>query len=661
MKNNIKHLTLIISLFLLLQTAFAQKYPVAISAGKGIIVFVGKEAQQNLQYIIEKRESTQSNYNSLSVLTKPSTFVEFKSLLLHFSTMVSSININDNNVVMNAWNELNKGSSGKTSTFGNIPAVALASGLAFYDTAVKVNSTYIYKVNVINNGKNISNKESEPVKFSNQAIKNPITLHYQSADDKHIFIEWKILGLPKPANFEVYRSIVSKTDFTPVATIRGFRSAKDTLIFVVKDTLVRSNENYIYYIKASDIFGNSFETSEHVRASATSNAFDPIVLKINAISNEKNRAIELKFNIAPSPEIRALSIERSDEFDGNYTLLTNIPATDTNYFDKAAVPFKSYYYRIVINTLNGKTYPSANVSGFLSVKQYLMPPFNFQSILSPKGVELSWENSEPNITGFIVYRCEGYKGTLEQISPVISQKDLFKGNFTDSLVQAKKIYSYAVRSIDKLMTESTFSDTISVAPTKNAVPPPTPTRLKAKPSTNEIFLTWDNMYADEPLLIGYNIFRKKSGENDKNLVKLNNKLLTNQHNYYIDTTITPGTTWIYTVESIDVFNQKSGLSTIVETALLTPKPVSPTGVRLFNQDEGIMITWDEPMNNDIKEYRLYRLEGEAKPKLLGTYQLGTTSAIDKEVKTDTYYVYYLTSVSIYNIESDIINEVSIRR
>lgn len=660
-KVNVIYLLLLISSLISGTTLFAQKYPVAVSAEKGLLIFVGNDAQNELQYVVEKKEGNSSNYSPLIMLKRPSTLVEFKSLLLYYSTMVTSINVGDEKIVQNAWNELNNSASGKTPVFAHIPAVALASGLAYYDTAVSINNTYTYKVSVMKNGKSISSTESQPIKFVNQIIANSISFKLKTTDEKHVYIEWKILGMPKPTSFEVFRSIVSKTEFTNTAVIKGFRSSGDTLILVIKDTLVRPNENYRYYIQAKDLFGNSFERSEQVRVSASSNASDPIVFKFNAISNEKRRAIELNFTIKPTPEIRGITIERSEEFDGKYSLLVNIPITDSTYFDKSAIPFKSYYYRMVIHTLNGKTFPSSNVSGFLSVKQFLMSPFHFVATTTNKGVDLSWENSEPNIVGFVVYRCEGYKGILEPISQVISPKDLLKGSYTDSLVQPKKVYSYAVKSVDKLMTESLFTDTVSVIPTKNTNPPATPTRLRAKPSSTEIMLTWDDMYSQEPLIIGYNIYRKKSTEKDQNFVKLNSEILSNQHNYYSDSTITPEFSYAYAVESIDVFEFSSGKSAPVQSALITPKPVSPSGIRLFNQPEGVLITWDEPENRDLSEYRLFRISGDSKPILLEKFKPGISTAIDKTAKTDNFYVYYLISVSKYNIESDVIGEVSIRR
>ncbi len=660
-KYKIKQLFLIVCVLVATSKVEAQKYPTPVSSEKGVFVYVGKGPGQNIHYLLEKKETSQDKFSTLTILTKPSSLVEFRSLLLYYSSLVSSININDEKAVTNVWNELEKGSSSKNMGYWNIPAIAMASGLAFYDTAVVLGKSYTYKVSVIKNGKIESTTVSDPIVWTNQSIKNPISFHNQSSDQQHVFLEWQIVGVPRPSNFEVYRSTIAKTDFELVSAIKGFRSSGDTLIFIVKDTLVRPDETYLYYIQARDLFGNPFETSEQIRVSTSSSASDPVVLKMKAISNEKKRAIQLDFKITEAAELRNISIERSDEFSGKYELLTNIPPTDTVYFDKTAIPFKSYYYRLVIHTLNGKTTPSANVSGFLSVEQFLLPPKDLKAIQTAKGVELNWENSELNIVGFIVYRCEGYMGILEQISPVITPADLLKGSYLDTLVAPKTIYSYGVKSVDKLLTESSFGDTVSIVSLKNALPPVTPTRLRANPATTEILLTWDNMYANEPKLIGYNIYRKKSGETDKSYTKLNPMMLPNLHNYYSDTLVNSGSSYVYTVEALDVFSLVSGQSYPIESSLITPKPVSPTGIRLFNQPADILITWDEPMNVDVLEYRLYRIDGEEKPKQIGSYKLGTNSALDKTVKSDGYYVYYLTSMSVYGVESDPLGEVSIRR
>jgi fibronectin type 3 domain-containing protein len=660
-KNKIMQMFLIVIALIAIDKVEAQKYPTPVSAEKGVVVFVGNSPDKSIHYLLEKKETSQDKFSTLAILTRPSTYVEFKGLLLYYSSLVASININDEKMVTSVWKDLEKGSSAKNTGYWNIPAVALAAGLAFYDTSMAVGKSYTYKVSVLKNGKIESTGISDPINQSDQRIKNPILFHDQSCDEHHAYLEWRIVGLPRPSNFEVFRSTVAKTEFTAVTTVKGFRSSGDTLIFIVKDTLVRPRETYSYYIQARDLFGNPFEESEQIRVTASSSASDPVVLKMKAISNEKRRAIQLDFKITAAPELRNIRIERSEEFNGNYELLTNIPPTDTVYFDKTAIPFKSYYYRLVIQTLNGKTVPSANVSGFLSVEQFLMPPSNLKATQTVKGVELHWENSEPNIVGFIVYRCEGYRGTLEQISSVISSNDLSKGSYVDTLVTPKTIYSYGVKSVDKLLTESSFADTVSIISLKNALPPATPTRLRATPSSTEIMLTWDNMYAGDPSLMGYNIYRKKAGEPDNSYSKLNPNLLGNLHNYYSDTLITPGFGYVYTIEGVDVYNLVSAHSYPVESRLISPMPVSPTGIRLFNQKDQVLITWDEPMNNEISEYRLYRIDGEEKPKQIGTYKPGTVSATDNSVKGEQYYVYYLTSVSIYGVESEAIDVVSIRR
>ena len=99
---------IVVCVFITANLAQAQKYPVAISAEKGVMVYVGNTLGKDIHYLLEKKDSTQQKYATLAILTRPSSYLEFKSLLLYYSTLVASININDDKLVMSAWNELNK-------------------------------------------------------------------------------------------------------------------------------------------------------------------------------------------------------------------------------------------------------------------------------------------------------------------------------------------------------------------------------------------------------------------------------------------------------------------------------------------------------------------------------------------------------------------------
>lgn len=62
------------------------------------------------------------------------------------------------------------------------------------------------------------------------------------------------------------------------------------------------------------------------------------------------------------------------------------------------------------------------------------------------------------------------------------------------------------------------------------------------------------------------------------------------------------------------------------------------------QTDGITIEWEEPEQEDIKSYRVYRYERGGKPVAIVTVSHGTERFIDITARKGKLYFYYLTSV-----------------
>jgi fibronectin type 3 domain-containing protein len=67
-------------------------------------------------------------------------------------------------------------------------------------------------------------------------------------------------------------------------------------------------------------------------------------------------------------------------------------------------------------------------------------------------------------------------------------------------------------------------------------------------------------------------------------------------------------------------------------------------MKLLASDEGIIIEWEEPLQDGILSYKLYRYQRGGKPVAMAALNSGTTKYTDKTAKRGQLYFYYLTTV-----------------
>lgn len=649
-----------ISTILLNINASAQKYPIVKTAEKGILIYPEQEIPKNSFYKIERSIAGQNSFKVIAILTSPKSFYEFSGLVKVYSALFSFNTPKDSNIVKNIWEEFRKNDkSTKLKGMINLPLFYAALGMLYYDTNVVLNQKYQYKTSFIKNAIEGVSVISENISYPIKADIGKILLYKSQAYENNISIHWYITENNKPYNFNVYRQEVSKRDYKKIVVDKGFNNNKDTLFLIVNDQAVNKDENYNYYIEPIDNFGNKGNISEIVRIAASSINTLPVITKFEVKTSTRKDGLMLKWRFERIKYLRSISIFRSLSFDKDFIKIAELPSDDSLYTDKSVLQGYSYYYYIVINALNNQTNPSAKVSGFYSTDLKPFPPQALKSENLNNGIKLSWRCIEENIAGFFVYRCEGIKGKMIQISDLVKKGVPLSVYLDTSSNFGRKPYSYAVKTVSKSMVESIFSDTVCVFPTASKEPPMTPTRISARLYNNSILIIWDNMYQTNPYLAGYNMYRKE--KKDKEYKLINDDLISNSKNSYTDTSISKGQEFSYQVESIDVFSNKSGKSIPTNVVLSNSVPISASGIKLYSLEEGISIIWDETVQDNLVSYKIYRYGEKGDPKLIYTSKPDERKFIDNNVKKDELYFYYVTSLDIYGNESEPANEVSIRR
>ena len=201
-------------------------------------------------------------------------------------------------------------------------------------------------------------------------------------------------------------------------------------------------------------------------------------------------------------------------------------------------------------------------------------PSNLQAN-APAGnrVDLTWSASTDanGIQSYDIYRNGG-------VDPIASVNGSTLA-YTDTTVSPETSYSYVVKARDPSGNTSDPSNTANATtPASDAVAPSAPTNLQAiASSSTRIDLSW-TASTDNVGVTAYDIYRNGGGTP---IASVNGNTVA-----YGDTTVSPGTTYSYTVKARDAAGNTSGASNLAQAT-------TPAGGTLFTDDfeSGSLSTW----------------------------------------------------------------------
>lgn len=147
-------------------------------------------------------------------------------------------------------------------------------------------------------------------------------------------------------------------------------------------------------------------------------------------------------------------------------------------------------------------------------------------------------------------------------------------------------------------------------------PPATPTGLGAIAGNTEIFLNWnDNGEGD---LASYRVYRSLTG-----LVGSFTLLISVTTSSYVDTGLTNGTTYWYTVSAVDDAGFQSPQSASVNATPVfvadTTAPAVPTGLSATAGDTLVDLDWNDNTETDLVSYGVYQATASGGPYSLVTF------------------------------------------
>jgi len=361
------------------------------------------------------------------------------------------------------------------------------------------------------------------------------------------------------------------------------------------DTVLTSNTLYNYQVEAFDLASNHspLSTTLSLQTYRTSaNAATGLVAA--AVSSQE---IDLSW----SPPSNTNGLNSYLVFSGisasNLQQIAMAGPTTTTYKNTLLTPGTAYYYGIVA-VEQGIEAPMSQ--GAYAVTLPLPnPPSNVAAAPTPTTIALSWqENAQPG--GLHVGTYQIFEGTTSgQLTKVATTTSTA---YTARSLSANTTYYFEIVAVDTKYDNSTPSGQISVT----TLPmPAAPVNVAAAPnSSTKVTVTWsENIPFNGLPILYYYIFR---GTSPTGLTKVATRTTPS----FVDTGVSPNTTYYYAIQASDTSYNVSPMSVPPAQVTTFPLPAAPVNVvATANSGTAVTVTWSEnvpPNGLPIQYYFVFR-------------------------------------------------------
>ena len=220
-------------------------------------------------------------------------------------------------------------------------------------------------------------------------------------------------------------------------------------------------------------------------------------------------------------------------------------------------------------------------------------------------VGLDWDDPDDStITGYRILRRLPAQDLPGEFAVLLENTGSALTTYLDTTVTPQTSYVYRVQAINAHGVSERSSWANALTPAAPALTPAQPTGLTADPAHDQVGLDWD--VPDDSTITGYRILRRLPAEDPPGefavLLENTGSALTT----YVDTTVTPQTSYVYRVQAINAHGSSERSSW---ANALTPAVPAPTGLRAGTTSAGVSLDWDDPQDATITGYRILRRLG----------------------------------------------------
>lgn len=458
--------------------------------------------------------------------------------------------------------------------------------------------------------------------------------------DKSVLLSWDYSRLKNIYNaYYIERSVdnggtFQKVSELPIANLSE-KAASKRMYYIDS---INNLANYQYRIAGINAFGEQGPYAEIVEGKGkTFLAFVPNI-KRNFVDGNGLLQLEWEFDSLGNNQISGFSLSRSSLVEGPYLeVLPSISPEIRNL--NYPVAEVTGYYKLTALAKGGESRSSYPV--LVQAIDSIPPktPTGLTVKIDTAGrVTLKWDaNNERDLMGYKIFRALS-KG--EEPVPLIDSV-WYTNNYRDllSLKMMNKKAWYGISALDKRFNQSRISPLVElIKPVK--IPPSPAIISKYKIEGGKLRIQWINS-SDEDV-ISHTLYRRKHMDTAWTSLKV----FTDTTNIYVDENLQSSANYQYVIE----VENKGGLKVKTEILQILIPSLSSKQLKLMRlyayprlDEHRIEIVWDDKLMN-VKNYQVYKAEGEEKLSLWKVLVGKEKGLFDSNLKINTSYKYGVMAV-----------------
>ncbi len=350
-------------------------------------------------------------------------------------------------------------------------------------------------------------------------------------------------------------------------------------------------------------------------------------------------SVKLTWSMVENPRVKGYIIYRAPSKSGPFKKIATINSRfQTEYVDTGGLfehlgNYTTYFYRIATFSDKGVSLPSETVAVTTAPPPASVTHITAKSGL-PRMVVVRWNPpKDKSVTGYIVYMSRSKIGPYKQVGRVLGYSHTF---YIKHGLEDGTTYYFSVASMNY---KGVVSKLVAYAKATTKPKPLPPRRLMGMiAGAGKIKLSW--WPSITPDVVKYAIYRGTCPTCLAEVATVSSSKL-----FYTDSNLSPGTTYWYRVESIDVDGIESSGGPVrpFKTQPLPQPPLGIAAVELPNGD--IKLTWDKA-GKDVVAYKVYMQSLLIFSKEIT--ETKNTYCIYAGAKKGKTYTFWVRSVDIYN-------------
>jgi len=499
-----------------------------------------------------------------------------------------------------------------TSIGGPYTTIGSSVNLWFSDTSVSNGTTYYYNVSAVNGYgvSQVSSYVSATPQIPVSSPSAPVGLS-ASAGNAQVVLSW---GVSTGAtSYNVKRATVSGGPYTVIASSGG----SDYI-----DNSVSNGTTYYYVVSAVNSMGQSPNSAQVSAMPMVPPLLAPVLYNLYSY----NKLVQFSWNGITGAS--SYNVQRATVSGGPYTTIASVAnAPSFEYYTDTSVSNGTTYYYVVSAVNSTSQSPnSAQVSATPEPPPPLAPSNLAIYTVGNANVELMW-NANPWASTFNSYNVERATVSGGPYTMIGSTGNLW---YNDNSVSNDTTYYYVVSAVNPSGI-SPNSTQVNATPQLPLLPPSTPSSLSASAGNAQVVLSWGASTGAS----SYNV--KRAAVSGGSYTTIGSSGGT----YYIDNSVSNGTTYYYVVSGINSAGQSSN-SAQVSVMPVPPPPAVPTSLSASAGNAQVTLTWNA--STGATSYNVKRATVSGGPYTLIAQWVSSTTYTDNTVSNGSTYYYVVSAV-----------------